>query len=107
MLKNKLEKGFFKKDSEQKVISEKFDELSQRIGQSLERLDCLEDRIDILSKKLREYVSLEIATLDPGSRVLIMGFYGARNIGDELMLRTLLDYYDEKNIEVTIMMSDN
>ena len=107
MLKNKLEKGFFKKDSEQKVISEKFDELSQRIEQSLERLDCLEDRIDILSKKLREYVSLEIATLDPGSRVLVMGFYGARNIGDELMLRTLLDYYDEKNIEVTIMMSDN
>ena len=37
-----------------------------------------------------------------------MGFYGAPNLGDELMLETLLQYFPSfKDVDLTIMLSDN
>lgn len=39
-------------------------------------------------------------------RVLLCGFYGAPNLGDELMLQTILEKLP-KDIELTIMLSEN
>jgi len=41
-------------------------------------------------------------------RLLIAGFFGAFNLGDELMLESLLQYIKPSfNIDITIMLSDN
>ena len=40
--------------------------------------------------------------------ILIIGFYGAPNLGDELMLETLLEYLDGiKNKKITVVLADN
>lgn len=38
-------------------------------------------------------------------RVLICGYYGARNLGDELMLQSLLKHLDQKKLDITIMLA--
>lgn len=41
-------------------------------------------------------------------KVLICGFYGAFNLGDELMLQTILkNLKNVSNLEITIMLCDN
>ena len=40
-------------------------------------------------------------------RVLILGYYGARNLGDELMLQSLLKRLDTDKLHVTIMLENN
>lgn len=40
-------------------------------------------------------------------QILICGFYGAINLGDDLMLETLLNYLNQiENLEITIMLCD-
>ena len=40
--------------------------------------------------------------------ILIIGFYGAPNLGDELMLETILDYLDDiNNKKITILLANN
>lgn len=42
------------------------------------------------------------------NKVLIVGFYGAPNLGDELMLETILDHLkDDDKVEITIMLCEN
>lgn len=41
-------------------------------------------------------------------KILLVGFYGAPNLDDELMLETLLQYFPSfKDVDLTIMLSDN
>ena len=41
-------------------------------------------------------------------KILIAGFYGADNLGDELMLQTLLDYFPKDKLSsVSVMLCDN
>ncbi len=41
-------------------------------------------------------------------RILIAGFYGAANLGDEIMLESMLDSLKQnKDIDITVMLSDN
>ncbi len=41
-------------------------------------------------------------------KILIIGFYGAPNLGDELMLETLLEYFDKiPNKKITVLLADN
>ncbi len=53
----------------------------------------------------------EMLLLDKKSdsyNILLCGYYGAPNLGDELMLETLLDYFKKiNNISITIMLSNN
>ncbi len=59
-----------------------------------------------------DYSNLEMNKLMKGNKnnkkqILICGFYGAINLGDDLMLETLLSYLNNiKNIEITIMLCD-
>lgn len=75
--------------------------------------------INKLSKDLEKvtknfnYVNLETLQLNNFNstgkkKLLLCGFYGAVNLGDELMLGTLLKFIDESNcFDVTIMLCDN
>lgn len=52
----------------------------------------------------------ELLTLRETSKkkILLVGFYGAPNLGDELMLETLFQYLNKnKKIEITVMINDN
>ena len=40
-------------------------------------------------------------------RVLVLGYYGAKNLGDELMLQSLLKRLDRKDLSITIMLDNN
>ena len=40
-------------------------------------------------------------------KILIVGFYGAPNSGDELMLQAILDRIDTVKVAVTVMVADN
>lgn len=41
-------------------------------------------------------------------KILLVGFYGAPNLGDELMLETLFQYLNKNDkIEITVMINDN
>ena len=64
---------------------------------------------DILFREylFREYLSREYLLLKDKPNILICGFYGARNFGDELMLRSVLKYFEKKGIRTTILLSDN
>ena len=87
-LKEKVESLSQKYDSTQKVVEERFDYIDTRLND-------------------REFLSLEYLSLDKKPKILICGFYGARNLGDELMLQSVLSFFNEKNIRVTILLSDN
>lgn len=57
-----------------------------------------------------EFVNPECILLKDNNKkkVLLCGFYGAYNLGDELTLETLLDFLNEyKNISLTIMLCNN
>lgn len=93
-----------------------------------EKIKQLEDKIETLNEKLDKilfdlrgyywdvrtdlrnhsgFASIETLSMGSCSKILIMGFYGARNLGDELMLRSILDFFEKKKMKVTIMLSDN
>lgn len=53
-----------------------------------------------------EYILDTIHTINSHKpRVLIMGFYGGQNLGDELMLQALLKRLQSKNVNITIMLA--
>ena len=58
-----------------------------------------------------KYVNLELLKLkyDPNKKnILLCGFYGGDNIGDELMLQTLCEYFSKyNNIKLTLMLDYN
>ena len=59
------------------------------------------------------YVNSEILLLSSlpeikRKKILIVGFYGAPNLGDEFMMETLVEYLsDDKRIDLTIMLCDS
>lgn len=91
-----------------------------------ERLNCLDDYISdlnnnsfMINKKidyLKDYVSygsmetlpLISKTSSDKKKILICGFYGAFNLGDELMLNKMLENIEKAgNYDITIMLCDN
>lgn len=59
-----------------------------------------------------DYVNLEYINLHTDvskNRVLIVGFYGAPNLGDELMLFSILKKLSpiDSGLDITVMMSEN
>lgn len=56
-----------------------------------------------------EYINTELFKLKPVNKckILLVGFYGAPNTGDELMLQALLNILDCEKNDVTVMLSDN
>lgn len=59
-----------------------------------------------------KYVNSELLLLNlcnqATGKILICGFFGADNLGDELMLQTLLSYFPKEKLSaVTVMLCDN
>ena len=69
-------------------------------------LDFTDDKIKTILKEI-DKVNDEYLFINEKSEILIVGFYGAPNLGDELMLSTLLSYLDCDNLDVTVLLCDN
>ena len=88
-------------------VSDKCDELQKLLFSSN---NANEASFKALRNSL-QYVNLEYknclcATRE--RRILIAGWYGAQNFGDELMLRTLISYFPEEALSrITVLLWDN
>ena len=95
-------------------LSKKTDNLEQLIdatsGIIIKKIDEVTYTINSCSVE-KNYVSSEYI-LDSlfkqktdKPRVLICGYYGARNLGDELMLKSVLEHLDQDRLDITIMLA--
>ena len=102
----------------QRVSKEVNDEADEKFKKIDRKLDILNEKICSVESTINKFdiyhsdnlFNKELLILTPTSKkkILIVGFYGAPNLGDELMLQTILQYFpDFKNIELTIMLADN
>lgn len=73
----------------------------------------LKSDISIVNKNTEQfkYFNTELGSIvleKNKKNILIVGFYGAPNLGDELMLETLLDFFNKMtSVRVTILLADN
>ena len=89
--------------------------MNHQIAELTTSLNKLSDRIYALENKplSYEYVSPEYIldsiqfTHSKKPRLLICGFYGALNLGDELMLQALLRRLDHNKFDTTIMIAEH
>ena len=95
------------------AVRKTLDESLQNQAMLLERLSQSEDRFRELSESVRylrsshEYVNLEYLSLssrEPENRILLAGWYGASNCGDELMMRSVLKSFNGKNVRVSVLL---
>ena len=110
--------NMYKKDDREKIV-----ELQTAIEGLSKKVDSLADQLNDAHRLIRdslynteenrEYCSLEhimhLLRTDKNKkrRVLIGGYYGARNAGDELMLQSILDKIDSEKNDVTILSAFN
>lgn len=74
------------------------------------KIEELKKQIEIMNNQFL-YSNIELLNGERQSasqNILLVGFYGAPNLGDELMLETLLEYMKSiQNKSITIMLADN
>ena len=108
-----------------KTESKKYDDLNNKLISTQTELN---NKLDLLQTELnnvkslnellfnniqieKKYTNFEMLTLDSNvtkKRVLLAGFYGAPNLGDELMLEVLVSKLKKlDNIDLTVMLSEN
>ena len=91
-----------------------YNELNNKIAELTKELNLITNlnneviyRVNNL-KKFENY-NPEYSLLDDKTKkILICGFFGADNLGDEMMLKTLLEYFPENSrYEIWIMLANN
>lgn len=105
-----------------KDIEQGNEHIEEHIKYTQKKIDSCYSRIEAVEQNLNyynmisdipeqyEYVNLEFLTMKKyeGKNILLVGFYGAYNLGDELMLQSLLcAMKEEKKIHITVMLCDN
>lgn len=95
-------------------INEKCDLLTKKVDLLENEISNFNQNFNIMFNFIKEqnkYSNLEMLTLDNNvkkKRVLLMGFYGAPNLGDELMLEVIVSKLKKiNNIDLTVMLSEN
>lgn len=92
-------------------------------GESLRQIDSLRPRLDSVHGSLRElgdrlssleaardavsYCNTEYLSLNreyTGRRILLAGWYGASNCGDELMMRTMLQHLEDRGVRASVLL---
>ncbi len=90
-------------------INTKIESLDVKICDFSQRLEDLEKKVVNSS----EFISTEYVLDSLRSfyikkpRVLVLGYYGGRNLGDELMLRSVIKRLDLSRVDLTIMLDTN
>lgn len=86
------------------VTNLKMIQLNEKIENLNAKLNCIASFFDCANL---EYLNLNYNINK--NKVLIVGFYGAPNLGDELMLYSILNKFSfyENDLDITVMMSEN
>lgn len=96
------------RENQEKILNEEFPSLYERIAITESNLNYYNMIHRIMTEN--EYVNLELL-INPslaGRNILLAGFWGAYNLGDELMLQTVLKYLKNGNYgNITILLCDN
>lgn len=104
---NKIEIDFNNINEKCDILTKKTELLESEISNFNKNFNLMLNFI----KEQNKYSNLEMLTLDNNvkkKRVLLMGFYGAPNLGDELMLEVLVSKLKKiDNIDLTVMLSEN
>lgn len=110
----------FKRNQEE--MKEQIKLLEGNVDRNLNTIDSIKSNLETINNNLdrtmekinqHDYSNPELIQTFASNRtdkkkVLICGFYGAFNLGDELMLETLLNNIPNKdNLDITIMLADN
>lgn len=100
----------------------KSDQLENAIQALLQQNQILQEQIGMLQKQIIElqksqdtlrrqigYGNLEYATHDSShSKILLVGWYGAQNFGDDLMCRTIIEHLPDNLLSgTTVLVWDN
>lgn len=91
-------------------IKDKIAYLEEYCNALNENINSLNEELRNISNNTKEYISLENSFLSKKNgkkNILICGFFGARNLGDELMLQALLSTLDKSKFNITILLSNN
>ena len=93
-------------DSQLKEQDSQLKEQTARLSGLTARIDKIEGALSVM-----DYYNPELNTLlgtRKGLQVLVVGFYGGYNFGDEMMLQVILEILARrKDIHVTVMLSEN
>lgn len=86
-------------------LSEALSSIENRLGELNGRVAFLESELMVAGRTA--LTSLELTSFEryaskhPGKRILVAGWYGADNLGDELMLRAVLEHLPEEALPRT------
>ena len=86
-------------------ISDAINVLQSSICDLSKTVDDLKSRLDTIGQEFVSNEYLLSTATSSKKRLLVCGFYGAKNLGDELMLQSLLKKIDAKKYDITIMLS--
>mgnify|MGYP004530705529 FL=1 len=108
---DKMDENITRLQDDNKEITKKLLEYQINLNVLEGKIQNLEFKLDNVSSNF-DCVNLEYMNLDwymPKNKVLIIGFYGAPNLGDELMLHTILKklLLHKDTLDITVMMSEN
>ncbi len=113
MIKEKVKKAL--RSEEIDALKDENKAILEELRKVTAQLDLIKNTVDdnfsvlqeVISEQ-KEYISSElIRDLGSESKVLVCGFYGARNMGDEMMLGEVLKILEKKGIKATVLLSDN
>ena len=98
-------------------IKEDIVEIKKQQGVLENEITNIKKQNEITIKELKKisdqflFYNMELANIKIDvqlKNILIVGFYGAPNLGDELMLETLLEYLENiPNKKITVLLADN
>lgn len=89
-----------------KRLLDKTDEITQKINLLEEQNNRTKNDLDIIRSMLGQRSAI-MTSKNKKNKILVMGFFGAFNLGDELMLEALLTNIDKKRYEITIALCGN
>lgn len=91
-----------------KAQSQEIDELRQRLDDLGRHIGRIHDTTE-LSRRTSQYVNPEYSAIETrGDQILLAGWYGADNLGDELMMRTVIHHMPESALSRTwVLLWDN
>lgn len=96
-------------DKINKNTNDKYDILLNELRELNSKANKINNTLEYLkqSEQFPKYDSLMYKKKEGKKKILVCGFYGAFNLGDELMAHALLSKIDMNKYDVTVMISNN
>lgn len=105
-----LESQLSKLECNDVAVIDEFNKINQQINSLRNELGDVNFKVQKMNER-QDYSNLEYlqVSLNQGvkPKVLLAGYFGDENLGDELMLRTMFSYLDTANLDYYVLLWDN